>query len=50
MVKLPMRRRTRSSLRTHNGEIPGKARLFHVQILKSVMVIILGVAAPGSIS
>ena len=42
MVRLPMRTRTRSPLRTTSGSMPGKTRLFQVQRLKSVMVMTFG--------
>ncbi|TSE33248.1 hypothetical protein Tchar_01837 [Tepidimonas charontis] len=47
IVKLPMRTRTRSPRRATNGSMPGKTRLFHAQMLKSSMVLGLGVRAPG---
>ena len=50
MVRLPMRRRTRSPCRTLMLSMPGKARLFQVHRLKSSMVLTLGVLAPGSMS
>ena len=42
MVRLPMRTRTRSPLRTLSESMPGNARLFQVHRLKSSMVLTLG--------
>ena len=43
MVRLPMRMRTRSPKRTLSESMPGKTRLFQLQILKSSIVMIRGV-------
>ena len=45
-----MRMRTLSFLRTTSGSMPGNTRLFNDHRLKSVIVMIFGVAAPGSMS
>lgn len=42
MLKLPMRTRTRSLRRTGSGSMPGKTRLFHVYMLKSIISETLG--------
>ena len=50
MVRLPKRTRTRSPSRATSGLMPGKTRLFQLQMLKSSMVLTLGVMLPGSMS
>ena len=50
IVRVPMRMRTRSFSRTTSGSMPGKMRLFQLHRLKSSIVMIFGVAAPGSMS
>ena len=50
MVRLPTRTRTRSFRRATSGSRPGYTRLLKDQMLKSSMVLMLGVRAPGSTS
>ncbi|CAM4126121.1 hypothetical protein ACAN107058_22955 [Paracidovorax anthurii] len=48
MVRLPTRSRTRSPRPATMGSMPGKTRLFHDQMLKSVISFTRGVRLPGS--
>jgi len=50
IVRLPTRMRKRSPVRKTNGSMPGKTRLFQVHRLKSVISLVHGVAAPGSMA
>ncbi|MCY1524589.1 hypothetical protein D9M68_595300 [compost metagenome] len=50
IVRLPARMRTRSPRRTLSVSMAGNTRLLKLQMLKSVMVLTLGVALPGSTS
>ncbi len=50
IVRLPMRIRTLSFYRTFRESMPGKMRLFQLHRLNSSIVMILGVALPGSMS